>query len=55
MQPPPGGDQTQTPGLIGMTIGIFTISTIFVALRSIVRIFVVKSVWWDDWTILFAL
>ena len=54
-QPPPGGNQSQTKALMGMTIAMLSFSTIFVSLRFLVRIYVVKSVWWDDWTILFAL
>ena len=54
-QSPPGGDQSQTEALMGMTIAMLSCSTIFVSLRFHVRIFIVKSVWWDDWTILFAL
>lgn len=40
---------------MGMTIAMLSFSTIFVSLRFLVRIYVVKSVWWDDWTILLAL
>ena len=55
MQPPPDGDNNQTQALIGMTIAMLTLSTMFVFVRFVVRILVVKGVWWDDWTILFAL
>ena len=54
-QPPPGGNQSQTEALMGMTIAMLSFSAIFVSLRFLVRIYIVKSVWWDDWTILFAL
>ena len=40
---------------MGMTIAMLSFATIFVSLRFLVRIYIVKSVWWDDWTILFAL
>ena len=40
---------------MGVTIAMLSFSTIFVSLRFLVRIYVVKSAWWDDWTILFAL
>ena len=54
-QTPPGGNQSQNKALMGVTIAMLSFSTIFVSLRFLVRIYVVKSVWWDDWTILFAL
>ena len=53
--PPPGGNESQIKALTAMTIAMLSFSTIFVSLRFLVRIYVVKSVWWDDWTILFAL
>ena len=54
-QPPPGGHQSQTKALMGVTIAMLSFSTIFVSLRFLVWIHVLKSVWWDDWTIFFAL
>ena len=54
-QPPPGGNQSQNKALMGVTIAMLSFSTIFVSLRFLVRIYVVKSIWWDDWTILLAL
>ncbi len=52
---PPDGDTNLGPGVVGTVIVLVTLSIIVVALRFVVRIRIVKSVWWDDWTILFAL
>ena len=55
LSPPEGGDQNQTQALVGMTIAMLSLSIIMVVLRFIVRAFVIKSVWWDDWAMLLAL
>lgn len=52
---PPGGDQNHTQALFVMTIVMLTLSCVFVGLRIIVRACIVKGIWWDDWTIIFAL
>ena len=54
LSPPEGGDQNQTQALIGMAIAMLSLAVIMVALRFIVRVFVVKGLWWDDWGILLA-
>ena len=53
-QPPPDGDQSQSQAIVGMSLAMLVLSFALVFLRFIVKIFVVKKVWWDDWTILFA-
>ena len=54
-QSPPKNNQNQTETLMEMTIAMLFLFIIFVSLRFLVRIYVVKSVWWNDWIILFAL
>ncbi|KAL8961378.1 MAG: hypothetical protein Q9193_002057 [Seirophora villosa] len=51
--PPYGNDNKGAAIIIGGCITV-ALATLFVVLRFIVRIWVVKAVWWDDWTILFA-
>ena len=45
---PPNGDQSQVPALVGMTVTMLILSSIFVILRFITRIWVIKAVKWDD-------
>ncbi len=52
---PPDGDQNRTGALIGVVIGTFIPSCIFVGLRLYTRLFLTKSARWDDWTIVLAL
>lgn len=53
--PPPEGDVDKGAALIiGGSVTV-AVATLFVALRFCVRIWITKSVWWDDWTILFAI
>ena len=52
--PPPQGDVNVSGGLLGTTILVTVISIVIVALRFATRIWIVKRVGWDDWTILFA-
>ena len=54
-QLPPDGNQNRTGPIIGMMIGALILSCTFVALRMFTRFFILKSVWWDDWTIVLAL
>ena len=52
---PPDGDVNLGPGNVETIIVLMTVSIIVVALRFATRIWIVKSVWWDDWAILLAL
>ncbi|KAI4152250.1 MAG: hypothetical protein LQ340_003027 [Diploschistes diacapsis] len=51
--PAPGEDNTQ-PGIIATTITVTLVADIVVALRLMTRKWVVKSIGWDDWTIIAA-
>ena len=53
--PPPEGDIDKGPILIIATWVVVGVTAIIVALRWSVRIWITKNVWWDDWTILFAI
>ena len=52
--PPPDGNQDASGGLLATTILVTTLSIIIVGARFATRIWVVKRIGWDDWTILFA-
>ena len=52
--PPPQGDKNASAGILATTILVTVLSIILVSLRFATRIWVVKRVGWDDWTILFA-
>ena len=54
VNPPPQGDVDDSGGLLATTILVTVISVVLVALRFATRIWIVKRVGWDDWTILFA-
>ncbi len=53
--PPSDGDVNKGPAIVVALIVIITVTPIVVALRWSVRIWITKKVWWDDWTILFAI
>ena len=53
-EPPPFGDKNASAGLLATTILVTVLCIILVSLRFATRIWVVKRVGWDDWTILFA-
>lgn len=53
--PPPEGNVNQAPAIIIAGSITVAVATLFVVLRFIVRIWIVKAVGWDDWTILFAI
>ena len=53
--PPPKGDQNLGHGIVAVIVVLLTISVIVVALRFATRIWIVRKLGWDDWTILFAL
>ncbi|KAL6714046.1 hypothetical protein ACLMJK_008540 [Lecanora helva] len=47
-------DESRQGGIIATAILVTVIACIFVALRFVTRIWIVRSVGWDDYTILFA-
>lgn len=49
------GDTTLGPGNVETIIVLLTVSIILVDLRFGTKIWIVRNVWWDDWTILLAL
>lgn len=53
--PPPQGNLEKGPVIIAATSVALGFTSIFVALRLVVRIWITKSLWWDDWTILLAM
>ena len=53
--PPPQGDVNLGPGIVAVIVVLLTLSIIVVGLRFATRIWIVKKLGWDDWTILFAL
>ncbi|KAI9762869.1 MAG: hypothetical protein M4579_000222 [Chaenotheca gracillima] len=52
--PPPDGNLSKGPIIIGMTALWTGLAVVFVALRMTSRFFVLKSVGWDDWCIVAA-
>ncbi|KAG8530575.1 uncharacterized protein KY384_005078 [Bacidia gigantensis] len=52
--PPPQGDVNVSGGLLATTILVTVISILLLAARFATRIWIVKRVGWDDWTILLA-
>lgn len=52
--PPLEGNQDKAPAIIIVATILVTLTTLFVLVRFAVRIWIVKAVGWDDWTILFA-
>ena len=53
--PPPYGNLDLGPGIMAATAVLDTVSTVVVALRLATRWWIVKSIGWDDITILFAI
>ncbi|KAG8529629.1 uncharacterized protein KY384_005109 [Bacidia gigantensis] len=53
--PPAEGNVNLGPAMLATTAVIVGLTTIVVALRLAVRIWITKIFWWDDWTILFAI
>ena len=53
--PPPQGDIDEGTTIIAATCVVVGVTVIVVALRLAVRGWITKSLWWDDWTILFAI
>lgn len=52
--PPPYGDLDLGPGIIASTTVLVAVSAIVVALRVATRWWIVKSIGWDDITIVLA-
>jgi hypothetical protein len=54
---PPDADlsATQAPRIIGASVVLIILSTAAVVLRFLARRLSRAGLWWDDWTILFAL
>ena len=52
--PPQNGDENRQGGILVTTFIVTVIASIVVAMRMITRIWIVKSVGWDDYTILAA-
>lgn len=55
LSPPPNGDENRAGIMIGVFVGLNTMSCIFVVLRLYARLFLTKAARWDDWTIVLAL
>ena len=53
--PPPQGDVDKGLSIVITTCLIVGFAAVVVALRWSVRVWITKKVWWDDWTILFAI
>ena len=53
--PPPFGDKNVSTGIMVQVILVTVLSIIFVILRFMTRIWIVKRVGLDDWCILFAM
>lgn len=51
---PPNGDENRQGGIIITTFLVTVLASIVVALRMATRIWIVRNVGWDDYTILFA-
>ena len=52
---PLDGDVNIGPGFAAATTVLVGVSVIFVILRLVTRIKIVRSLWWDDYTIVFAI
>ena len=53
--PPPQGDVDKDSVIIAATCVVVGLTAIVVAMRLAVRVWITKSVWWDDWTIILAI
>src|SRR6266576_2814211 len=54
LQPPPGGDVNRGPALAAVTTVIFTASLLSLCLRMCVRLYMIRSTAWDDYTAILA-
>lgn len=52
--PPRNGDENRQGGILATTFVVTILATIVVSMRMATRIWVVKNVGWDDWTIIAA-
>ncbi|KAI4183467.1 MAG: hypothetical protein LQ346_006323 [Caloplaca aetnensis] len=52
--PTPNGDENRQGGILGTTIVVTILASVVVALRMATRIWIVRNVGWDDYTILCA-
>ena len=52
--PPLHGDENRQGGILATCFLVTVIACLFVALRMITRIWIVRSIGWDDYTIVFA-
>lgn len=52
---PPEGDVNKGPAVVIAISVMITVTLIVVALRWPARLWITRNVWWDDWTILFAM
>ena len=53
-QPPPGGDVNKGPALAAVTTVIFTASLLSLCLQMFVRLYMIRSTAWDDYTAILA-
>ena len=53
-EPPPGGDQNHGPALLAIAVVSSAIAVATTIIRIIGRTFVLRSVGWDDFTIIIA-
>lgn len=53
--PRPQDNIDKVPAIIAATCVVVGVTVIVVALRLAIRVWITKSVWWDDWTILSAI
>lgn len=51
---PPNGDENRQGGILATTVVVVTLTIIVVSMRMATRIWIVKNVGWDDWTIIAA-
>lgn len=52
--PSPNGDENRQGGMLATTFVVTVLASVVVALRMATRIWIVRNVGWDDYTILFA-
>ena len=52
--PPPGGDRSHGPLLLGTSLVTFVAVLVSVCARMFTRTFIIRQVGWDDYTIVLA-
>ena len=50
--PPPDGDVDRNSLLMGVSSTLTAIALLFVVTRVYSRVFITRSMWWDDWAII---